>query len=197
MIPAEAVDAARALLTTQLGWRSVATDGESWSTDGHFAVIGRADGDPFDDRPDDKLRQLRAYAASPRVPLRERAGWRRPLIPGDPKCAACEGTGDHRCNCHHCEIALCEACDGTGEGEPGHPESLGQVVLDGEGLTLVVSARFAPVIDAAASLVALDVEPNQQVWHCRYTVGLLDADGRVVGLVMPMNETPRAPEAAP
>lgn len=28
-------------------------------------------------------------------------------------CPACEGSGDHACNCEHCEEA-CEACDGEG-----------------------------------------------------------------------------------
>lgn len=34
--------------------------------------------------------------------------------PRHEKCEHCNGTGDHKCNCEHCD-ASCEECEGTGQ----------------------------------------------------------------------------------
>lgn len=180
----EAVEAAQDTATYR-EWRRVDVDGVEWVTDGTFCV--RCE-EPFGDRAvkGDPLRVTRQGA---RTVLSERPGWRVPYVPGDMvRCEKCDGDGviSCVCSCGHDHEADCFECDGAGSIGDVKPFS-GQIVLDGFQTPIVLTARFAPFVDAAASLVAVPGTGGLP------TVLALDSSGEPIAYLVPMREEPRDP----
>lgn len=156
-----------------------------WLSGGTWAVRGGPDVMALGKWDNEAKRDALAIyeAALPGVPAVEDIALRLPSVPGiediTETCKTCRGDGGHGCDCDQCDV-VCETCDGDGIRvvEKGRKLDPGQRVFRSGDVTTILDARLAPLLDGLR-VVRLGTEKLDPL-------GGIDADGRLVVLVMPM-----------
>lgn len=190
------IDVANLIAKVRIPDRDWMWMGQGWATDGHFAILVGERGTAVDHEDPDRQAKREAgitgILAAERRPLKERAGWRKPFVPGPGKirCRTCRGRGEHRCECD--DSHECGDCSGTGDDFDYRPKSQGQIVFDGpDGLTINLAGRFAPLIDTAALLFTC--RDSDQSNQALAPVLCVDGEGKPFAVVMPMRDEPEEP----